>query len=141
MHNIAQVVDIDLLLENASDESSAKTKREKKVVEKMYNALVEGRCPLSESYTVKNHRMVLNKWATLTQIDWFRDYLQDGLPAHIAENELLQQIFCVDPTSLSSQPQKLSATEKRAAKSKNSDSSKERTRNRRKNQRNILNGE
>merc|ERR1712137_1016174 len=120
--------DVTQFMEDLQDVSTAATKQERKDAEDFLGQL-------RESLVIKQTEAEYEDWCSLVQIEWFRDYLQSGFLPHLSENELMHQIFELDPSSFSNHAQKLSQEEKRAYKSKNSASSKQRTLDRRRQQR------
>ena len=94
-------MDVTQIIEDLEN-VKAKNKTEQKRMNILfagYGASVEqGFCPFTEEITLHHTTSNYTDWCSIIQIEWFRDYLQGGFHSHLVSNELLHQIFDIDPS-------------------------------------------
>jgi len=126
-------IDMDQMFSDL--ETDTKKKADRKVTNDLLlstkASIEEGICPFRETLKPQSSEVFYDTWASIIQIDWFRDYLSGGFLIHLCQNELVQQIFDINPSCFVSR-HFTTDDEKRAYNSSNVTRSKERKKNQRK---------
>ena len=125
-------IDITQLLEDLEFYNSSSREQTKKLsilFDAIRSSIEEGFCPFTEQLVVENATFDYVDWFNVLQIEWFRSYLQGGFLAHLSSNELLHQVFEIEPSLFCAK------SNTKEAKYYHSQSFKERSKDRRRTQR------
>ena len=146
LYSLDGYFEIDRLLESIENCTRHKVlslgKDEQKILKsnfKNFSAGVnDGTCPV-ETLSVGSESAQIRDWASVVQVNYFREFLQGGLLPHLLTNDLLHQIFEIDESKIHVATRgNFNRAERKAFQSKNSTTAKERTKELRKAQRKTV---